>query len=173
MFSDKNEGHGDGEEASVDIFCLLSPLFSLLCAAQEGLWCLSVGLGGNLASGGGNLASGNLTIVPYANHPKEEVIPMNRPTEISSGHNMQYYSNTKVKCHRRQNSGTNQELGFLGCILEGSRQQSIEEEHGHEVRVLTTSLTLLLFCFWHPAGNLICLSFLFYFFIIWKMGERN
>lgn len=37
MFSDKNEGHGDGEEASVDIFCLLSPLFSLLCAAQEGL----------------------------------------------------------------------------------------------------------------------------------------
>ena len=166
MFSDKNEGHGDGEEASVNIFCLLFPHFSLLCAAQEGLWCLSVGLRGNLASG-------NLTTVPYANHPKEEVVPMNRPTEISRGHNTQYYSNTKVKCHRRQNSGTNQELGFLGCILEGSRQQSIEEEHVHEVRVLTTSLALLLFCFWHQAGNLICLSFLFYFFIIWKMGERN
>lgn len=28
MFSDKNEGHRDGEEASVDIFCLLSFSFS-------------------------------------------------------------------------------------------------------------------------------------------------
>ena len=107
------------------------------------------GAGGGeyFASRWGNLASGNLTTVPYANHPKEEVVPMNKPTEISSGHKKQYYSNTKVKCHRRQNPGTNQELGFLGHILEGSRQQNIVEEHGHELRVSATSLTLLLFCF--------------------------
>ena len=164
MFSDKNEGHGVGEEASVDIFCLLSSPFSLVCSALEGLWCLLAGTW----PPGENLASGNLTTVLYANHPKEEDVQMNRPTEISSGHKKQYYSNTKVKCHRRQNSGTNQELGFLGCILEGNRPQSIMEEHGHEVRVLPTSLTLLLFCFWHQAGNLIRLSFLFHFFIIWK-----
>lgn len=39
---------------------------------------------------GGNLASGNLTTLLYANHPKEEVVQTNRPTEISSGHKKQY-----------------------------------------------------------------------------------
>lgn len=91
MFSDKNEGHRDGEEASVDIFCLLSFSFSLLCAAQEGLMP-GGGVEGRGARGGGEgyfaLQVGefglrNLTTVPYANHPKEEVVLMNRPTEIS------------------------------------------------------------------------------------------
>lgn len=74
IFPDKKEGHGDGEEGSVDILCLPSSPFSLLCAAQEGLQCLL----------GETWPWGTQPQVPFANHPKEEVVQINRPIEIPS-----------------------------------------------------------------------------------------
>lgn len=121
IVSDKNEGHGDGEEGSVDILCLPSSPFSLLCATSGGLWCFL----------GETWPWGSWTQVTFANYPKEEVVQMNRLVEIPSVHQrnrivLRPKPNVRMGSfhHSRQNSGTNPALGFPDHSLEGSRQQN-------------------------------------------------
>lgn len=97
-----------------------SPLPPPLCSSE-----------GLLMPLGGDLASGNPAAGALCKPPKEEVVEMNRPRGIPSEHQrnksiLRPKPNVTMglSSHSRQNSGTNQALGFLDHILGGCKQQS-------------------------------------------------
>lgn len=85
----------------------------------------------------GRLGLGNPAARALCKPPKEEVVEMNRPRGVPSEHwrnktSLRQKPNVTMglSSHSRQNSGTNQALGFLDHFLGGCKQQSRMGEHG-------------------------------------------
>lgn len=77
----------------------------------------------------GRLGLGNPAAGALCKPPKEEVVEMNRPRGVPSEHQRNKISLRQkpnvtmgLSSHSRQNSGTNQALGFLDHFLGGRKQ---------------------------------------------------
>lgn len=79
--------------------------------------------------------------MPFANHPKEEVIQINRPIEIPGGHtetglfsDQNQMSQWVLSNCGRQDSGPNRALGSPDHITKGMDNRVEWKDYGHEVR---------------------------------------